>query len=181
MLVLALVHIFGLPFCIESPKYLFITKNDPTAARKALEKLRDNNQSLIEYEFNQLAMEKQKLSAQSQIAYLDLIKRAPLRRALIISIMLQACQQFSGVLVVSFYSAEIFKVIGLDASTWAVYASILVTLVETIMHGVCMFLIDLKGRRFLLMIGMGGMSVCCFILAVVRIVSVRFFYYFVFS
>lgn len=29
----ALVHIFGLPFCIESPKYLFLTKNKPSEAR----------------------------------------------------------------------------------------------------------------------------------------------------
>jgi hypothetical protein len=86
---------------------------------------------------------------------------------------LQASQQFSGVLVVSFYSAQIFIAIGLDETTWALYASILIALVETIMHGVCMYLIDLKGRRFLLIGGMIGMSVCCFVLAVIRIFSVR--------
>jgi MFS family permease len=74
--------------------------------------------------------------------------------------------------VVSFYSAEIFKDIGLEEKTWAVYASILVTFVETVMHGLTMFLIDRTGRRFLLIMGMIGMSVCCFALAVVRIVSV---------
>ncbi len=30
----ALVHLVGLPFCIESPKYLYITRNKPLEARK---------------------------------------------------------------------------------------------------------------------------------------------------
>lgn len=32
----ALVHFIGLPFCVESPKYLFITKNKPIEARKGI-------------------------------------------------------------------------------------------------------------------------------------------------
>lgn len=73
---------------------------------------------------------------------------------------------------VIFYSADIFISIGLDSQTWAVYGSILIALVETIMHGITMFIIDQWGRRLLLIIGMLGMSFCCFVLAVTRIFSV---------
>lgn len=73
---------------------------------------------------------------------------------------------------VIFYSAEIFIKIGLEETTWALYASILIALVETIMHAVCMFFIDWKGRRFLLLWGMSGMALSCFILAITRIFSV---------
>jgi SP family facilitated glucose transporter-like MFS transporter 1 len=34
ILIPALIHICGLWFCIDSPKYLYITKNDPQSARK---------------------------------------------------------------------------------------------------------------------------------------------------
>ena len=83
---------------------------------------------------------------------------------MIVSIGLQAAQQFSGILVVSVYSTLIFIKIGLDANTWAVYAAFLLTLVEVIVHIFTMFLIDKVGRRVLLLLSMSGMSASCFIL-----------------
>ncbi|CAF0739741.1 unnamed protein product [Brachionus calyciflorus] len=166
----AVVHFIGLPFCLESPKYLFITKNKPEEAKRALEKMRGyDNQALIEQEISELEQEKEVKKNQKEISYLSLVKIPSLRRALVVSIILQASQQFSGIIVVIFYSAEIFTKIGLEETTWALYASILIALVETIMHGVCMFFIDSKGRRILLLSGMIGMSASCFVLAITRI------------
>ena len=85
-LVPSLVHIIGLPFCIESPKHLYITKNQNQKALKALEKLRSNDKEIIEYEINQLFIEKESMKNQTQISYLSLFQKPSLRRALIVSI-----------------------------------------------------------------------------------------------
>lgn len=44
----------------------------------------------------QLEIEKEKMSKQIEVSYVDLVKRPSLRRALIVSVVLQAAQQFSG-------------------------------------------------------------------------------------
>lgn len=72
----------------------------------------------------------------------------------------------------SFYSADIFISLGLDSKTWAVYATIMVAFVETVMHGFTAVFIDKWGRRILLIVGMLGMSFSCFVLAITRIFSV---------
>lgn len=36
LIIPALVHFVGLPFCVESPKYLFITKNNPDKAKACI-------------------------------------------------------------------------------------------------------------------------------------------------
>lgn len=86
---------------------------------------------------------------------------------------LQASQQFSGIIAVIVYSTEIFISIGLEEKTWAIYAAILLSLVETLAHVLVMWIIDLKGRRFLLLFGMIGMSACCLFLGVLKIFSVN--------
>ena len=105
ILVPAIVHFIGLPFCVESPKYLFITKNKPIEAKKgnkkflfkiffkklnfqALEKLRGiQNQALIQQEMDELQAEKEVKNNQKEVSYLSLFKVPSLRKALIVSIM----------------------------------------------------------------------------------------------
>jgi MFS transporter, SP family, ERD6-like sugar transporter len=130
----------------------------------ALNRLRAHDNLLVENEINQLEIEKQQMNNQKEVSYLSLVKESGLFKALIVSIGLQAAQQFSGILVVSVYSTLIFIKIGLDANTWAVYAAFLLTLVEVIVHIFTMFLIDKVGRRVLLLLSMSGMSASCFIL-----------------
>ena len=70
------------------------------------------------------------------------------------------------------YSTQIFISLGLEENSWAVYAAIFLSFVETVMHVVSMFLMDKKGRRFLLLVGLSGMSLSCFILALTRFLLV---------
>jgi sugar porter (SP) family MFS transporter len=167
-LILSLVHLVGLPFCVESPKYLFITKDRLNEARISLEKIR-KNKNLVNFEMGQLGIEKDLIRNLKESTFLDLVSLKPLRKALLVTLILQASQQFSGIIAVITYSTRIFISMGLEADTWAIYAAILLSSIETICHFLCMFIIDLTGRRILLLIGLSGMSLCCFVLGLIQI------------
>lgn len=78
-----IVHIIGVPFCTETPKYIFINKKDPEGARRALLKLRKNTES-VDKELNDMRVE---IEAQtSNVSYLDLVKNQFLLKALIVTI-----------------------------------------------------------------------------------------------
>jgi hypothetical protein len=56
--------------------------------------------------------------------------------------------------------------IGLDPSTWAVYATIVIDMFKVAMTVVCVLLIEKAGRRKLLITGLIGMVVSCLGLAI---------------
>lgn len=149
---------------------------------------------MVQNEIEELEQEKEKMMSQVKVSYGSLIKESYLRKALLVAVVLQAAQQFSGtgtkyikplnhlmnyilkqkkgILVVSVYSTPIFISLGLEAKTWAVYATMFVTFIEVLAHMVTMVLIDKVGRRILLIISMTGMSIGCFILAVTSLLKV---------
>jgi MFS transporter, SP family, solute carrier family 2 (facilitated glucose transporter), member 1 len=77
-----IIHLVFLPFCSETPKFLYIYRNEPEAARKALQRLRGVGYE-IEDELSEIKLE---MEAQSKtFSYLDFIKNKTLFRALIIT------------------------------------------------------------------------------------------------
>ena len=73
----------------------------------ALRRLRGNgSEQLIQNELEQLAAEKEKISKQEKVPYLALITKPSLRRALVVSLVLQAAQQFSGIIAVGRFFAK---------------------------------------------------------------------------
>lgn len=76
-----------------------------------------------------------------------------------------------GINAVTFYSTDIFRSAGLDGD-WPVYATIILGVVQLVMTIVCMFIVDRAGRKLLLLIGMIGLAVFSFGLALCRIFAV---------
>lgn len=162
------IQIIGLPFCVESPKYLFINKKNPEAAYKVLKKLRTVGSNIDD------EIKTMKIEMETQIkecTYFDLLKNSTLRKALLITIVCQLINQLSGINAVMFYSTQIFISIGLDENTWAVYASLLLGFIGILMSFVVVILIEKSGRKILLVIGIFGMSFFSFALAISRIFS----------
>jgi MFS family permease len=96
-----LVHL-GLFYAVESPKYLFINKNDKIRAQRALVKLRGvHNVTLIKHEMNMLENEKLAQAQQRQVQWAELFKNNHLRHALLVAFLPHACQQFCGINAVS--------------------------------------------------------------------------------
>lgn len=121
----SVVHFF-LTFLVESPKYLYIHKNDKNAAElgklfffknnisnklkmniiqiiKALKNLRNNDMLLVENEMKQLMIEKKQSREKIEVAWKDFIIKKHLRRPLVITIVIQFGQNLTGIDAVSLF------------------------------------------------------------------------------
>ncbi|XP_076245976.1 facilitated trehalose transporter Tret1 [Calliopsis andreniformis] len=87
----------------------------------------------------------------------DMIESAPIRKAMLACFGMMFFQQASGVNAVIFYTVMIFEAAG--SSLAPAVASILVALVQLVMSGVAAVIVDRAGRKPLLMISTGLMSV----------------------
>lgn len=96
-------------------------------------------------------------SAGKNTSFLDMLKSPADRKAMLASFGMMFFQQASGVNAVIFYTVMIFEASG--SSMAPELASILVALVQLVMSGVAALIVDRAGRKPLLMISTGVMSV----------------------
>jgi MFS transporter, SP family, arabinose:H+ symporter len=82
-----------------------------------------------------------------------------LRRAMSIGIMLALFSQITGINAIIYYAPEIFKSAGF-ASGSALAQTFLIGIVNTIFTFVALWLIDIAGRKKLLLWGVTGMIIC---------------------
>ncbi|XP_015421398.1 PREDICTED: solute carrier family 2, facilitated glucose transporter member 5 isoform X1 [Myotis davidii] len=151
----AALQLLLLPFFPESPRYLLVQKKNPEAARKALKRLRgwDN----VEDEMEEIRLEDEAEKAAGFISIVKLFRIKSLRWQLISIIVLMGGQQLSGVNAIYYYADEIYKNAGVaednvqyvTAGTGAVNVAITILAV---------FVVELLGRRILLLL---GFSICC--------------------
>lgn len=136
-------------FCPESPRYMYLVRNDSTAAREALMQLRDSTED-IQLDLDDYVKEAHNRTTKASI--LDLLKVPYLRLALVVSVIAQLGQQLSSMSGLLYYSTKLFKANGLseDSATYATIGIGGVLLAVTI---VSVFIIDRLGRRVLLIGG----------------------------
>lgn len=91
----AVLQLVLLPICPESPRYLLITKQWEEEARKALRRLRANNQ--VEEDIEEMRAEERAQQAEASISTMELICSPTLRAPLIIGVVMQLSQQLSGI------------------------------------------------------------------------------------
>lgn len=72
-----------------------------------------------------------------------------------------------------FYSTEIFLNADLGES-WSNYGTIILGVLQVVMTILCLFTIEIAGRRVLLLIGTVGVSLSCFSLSIFRIFAVNY-------
>lgn len=167
-----LVHLVLIIFP-ESPKFLYMKKNDESGAEKALIKLHNHDRVLVDEELEELKEEKIKLSENPHATWGDFLTKERLRKPLFVALLIQISQQLSGINAVIFYSTGIFQKAGLKGN-WPSYGTIILGAVQIVMTFVCMIIVDKAGRRILLLSGTIGMCVFSFMLALTRIFSVKF-------
>ncbi|KAF5273110.1 hypothetical protein FQA39_LY07600 [Lamprigera yunnana] len=147
-------------FVPESP-YFLITKKRLEEAKHALKLLRWNED--VEDEFHTLTKDvSRQMLEQGRIR--DLFVIATNRKALLISITMRLCQQFSGLSAIIVYTQYIFLLAGgnLSASSSAIiYSGVLFA-----MASICSFVVDKLGRRHLMIFSSIGTAIALFVEAI---------------
>ncbi|MBK85702.1 MAG: MFS transporter [Flavobacteriaceae bacterium] len=150
----AIIYFIFLFFVPKSPRWLFLIGKHKQAKEILInlhgEKLGLEEMLSIEKAAN-LDQNKSKLNVK------DLFNRS-LRFVLIVGLVIGVLQQITGINAVYFYATSIFKQtgIGTDASF---SSGVLLSTISVIFTFVAIYLIDVMGRRPLLLIGTAGISV----------------------
>lgn len=91
-------------FGVESPKYLYITRNQPETAKRVLLELRGyDHKDLVEHELAMLENEKINMANVKVVSWAELFKTSSYRFPLLIAIGVMICQQFSGINAVGYF------------------------------------------------------------------------------
>ncbi|XP_043851013.1 solute carrier family 2, facilitated glucose transporter member 5-like [Dromiciops gliroides] len=151
----AVLQVLLLPFFPESPRYILIQKGEEEGARRALMTLRNTDN--IEAEVEEIRMEHEMEKASGTVSVWRLFGMKNLRWQLISIIVLMAGQQLSGVNAVYYYADQIYRAAGV-AENNVQYVTAGTGAVNVVMTVLAVFIVELLGRRMLLLI---GFSVCC--------------------
>lgn len=87
------------------------------------------------------------------------------RGALFIAVGLTVLQQVTGINTIIYYGPQIFELAGISSHSNSILATLIVAVVNVIATVVGILLVDRVGRKPLLYIGVGGMTIALFALA----------------
>lgn len=158
-----LPFVFGLAFVFmpESPLYE-LKKGNKTKAEKNLQWLRGN-----EYKISDEIKEMQDNideDKQNPVSFRDSWRKRATKKAFLICFGLMFFQQLSGVNAIIFFTSDIFKAAGVDIAPKN--ASIIVGSMQVIATYASTLVVDRLGRRVLLLISIGIMSICHLLLGI---------------
>jgi len=146
-----LVLFFGMLTLPESPRWL-AGEGRIDDARAALARMRSPDE--VEPELAELRTD---VRHDGRAVPWSALLSGPARRPLIIGVSLAVFQQVTGINTVIYYAPVIFQSAGLSSTSVSILATAGVGLVNVIMTIVAMRLLDVAGRRALLLWGLGGM------------------------
>ncbi|XP_001950963.1 solute carrier family 2, facilitated glucose transporter member 1 isoform X2 [Acyrthosiphon pisum] len=152
-----------LPFCPESPKYTLINKKKDIEAERGLQWLRGTIE--VHDEMDEMRAENEAMKVIPKVTLREMLSNPMLKTPLGISVMIMLCQQLSGINAVMFFSTKIFNMAGMS-NDGAKYATLGMGSLNVIMTLISLFLVELTGRKTLLMIGFSSMFVVTVMLTI---------------
>ncbi|NGX49207.1 MAG: putative metabolite transport protein CsbC [Candidatus Anoxychlamydiales bacterium] len=155
-LIPAVLLFIGLFFIPETPSYL-ASKGDKKKALKILKKIEVNTSK------SEVVLEKR--SSKKMGSWKQLFHKS-LRPALIAGIGISIFQQITGINIVIYYAPKIFQLAGIESATSAILATMGVGVINFLMTIVALWLIDMVGRKPLLIVGLIGMSLSLGVLGI---------------
>lgn len=152
----SIVCLILFPMCPESPRYLLIKNNDEDGAKKALVKLRGYDD--VEDELEEMRVEARQASRVESFTLKKLLTTPELKLPIIIAVLMQVAQQWSGINAAMSYSSFIFAQANVAENTipYVVVAQGAINVIATI---ICVPLMEKLGRRPLLIWPMCGMVI----------------------
>ncbi|NXO73698.1 GTR5 protein, partial [Phainopepla nitens] len=157
----SLIQLLTLPFFPESPRYLLIQKGNEEQARRALQRLR--GQEDVDDEIQEMYQEDRSEKEEGQFSVLSLFTYKGLRWQLISIIVMMAGQQLSGVNGVFYYADRIFESAGVPSHSIQ-YVTVSIGAINVVMTLLAVFIVESLGRRILLLAGFLLCSASCAIL-----------------
>ena len=154
--VVAALQFLALPFCPESPRYLLAIKKDEEGSKTALKMLRGTDD--VSEEIEEMKLEAARASTQMNVTLKELFQDQQYRKPLFISLVMQASNQLTGIGGILFYSTNLFKNAGMSQSA-SQAATCGVGALSVIVTIIVIFLVEVKGRKFLMLLGLGGLGV----------------------
>ncbi|XP_054609028.1 solute carrier family 2, facilitated glucose transporter member 4-like [Dunckerocampus dactyliophorus] len=148
-----------LPFCPESPRFLYIVRCQEHHAKRGLRRLTGRQE--VGDLLAEMKEEKRRMDMERKVSILELFRSPVYRQPMVISILLQLSQQLSGINAIFYYSTSIFTKAGVQSP---VYATIGAGIVNCAFTVVSLFLVERMGRRTLHMLGLSGMCICAVIM-----------------
>ncbi|CEI58785.1 sugar porter family MFS transporter [Candidatus Portiera aleyrodidarum] len=159
----SIILFFGILIIPDSPRWLAY-KNKKNEARKILKKLRYSKVEVnneIKEIFNSIKNKNKKLGW-------NLFKKnINFRRSVILGIILQIIQQFSGMNVMMYFSPKIFELSGFIGTKNQLLSTIIVGLVNVFSTIIAIISVDKLGRKPILYIGFTIMAIGMAILSLV--------------
>uniref|UniRef100_A0A8C7F9C9 Solute carrier family 2, facilitated glucose transporter member 4 n=1 Tax=Oncorhynchus kisutch TaxID=8019 RepID=A0A8C7F9C9_ONCKI len=148
-----------LPFCPESPRFLYIIRSQEHHAKSGLRRLTGRQE--VGDMLAEMKEEKRRMDMERKVSIAELFRSPMYRQPIIIAILLQLSQQLSGVNAIFYYSTSIFQKAGVQSP---VYATIGAGVVNCAFTVVSLFLVERTGRRTLHMLGLSGMCGCAIVM-----------------
>lgn len=95
--------------------------------------------------------------------FADLFSHA-IRPAFITGVGISVFQQITGINSIFYYAPRVFQMAGFESPSTAIFATMIMGIINVGMTVLALWLIDYLGRKPLLLIGLSGMASCLFIL-----------------
>ena len=161
----ALALVIGIVRLPPSPRWLLMVNREDDA-RAALHRVRTEGPEQIELEIKEI----QASMAVSEGSWRDLLAPA-VKAALVVGIGLAILQQITGINTVIYYAPTIIQATGIDSDFSSILASLGVGIINVVMTVVALRLLDSKGRREMLFIGVSGISLSLFLLGLAFLIG----------
>ncbi|XP_066121276.1 solute carrier family 2, facilitated glucose transporter member 5-like isoform X1 [Saccopteryx bilineata] len=159
----AAIQLLLLPFFPESPRFLLVQKKDQEAARTALQLLRGWDD--VDVEMEEIRQEDEAEKAAGFISVVKLFRMRSLWWQVISIIILMAGQQLSGVNAIYYYADQIYRSAGVNEDD-VQFVTVGTGAVNVVMTVCAVFVVELLGRRFLLLLGfLTCFTSCCVLTA----------------
>ena len=157
----AILMVFSLPFCPESPKHTLVIQGKDVDAQKSLIWLRGTVE--VHDEMEEMRHESEQMKVVPKVRLRDMWTNNTLRQPLIIAMVVMLSQQLSGINAAIFFSTKIFESAGLS-DTAALYSTMGMGVINVLMTLVSLILVERAGRRTLHLTGLAGMAITTLIL-----------------
>jgi sugar porter (SP) family MFS transporter len=154
----ALALVIGIVRLPASPRWLLMVGRDEEAIA-ALGRVRTCEPDELELEIAEI----QASMETHEGSWRDLLAPA-VKAALVVGIGLAILQQITGINTVIYYAPTIIQETGIDSDFSSILASLGVGIINVVMTVVALRLLDTRGRREMLFIGVSGISLSLFLL-----------------